>query len=298
VGFSVDFYSKTAYFSQFRTTTALRYSTGDAMVSSSNSTTPPPSSSGQKAVEKTPLSQQLNEESTSALDRYQQKVLGSKSVGALVQYELLILLLGNVAGSLGYLLRKKFYPKLFKEVGRSVIFGKGLVLRHPGRIVLGDRVAIDDYSLLDAGGDTEGIVIGEGSIISRNCVIQSKTAPITIGNSADIGCNVILTANDRISIGNNVLIAGNCYIGGGRYRTDRLDIPIMNQGLYTNGPVIIGDDVWLGAGATVLDGVRIGQGCIVGAGAMVTKDLPEYAIATGVPAKVVKYRTDNKIDHY
>ena len=259
------------------------------MVSSSNPKRPAP-----KAIEKTPLSQQLNEESTSALARYQEKVLGSKSVGALLRYELLILLFGNLAGSLGYLFRKKFYPGLFKQVGKSVIFGKGLVLRHPGRIALGDRVAIDDYCLLDAGGDTAGMTVGEGSIISRNCVIQCKTAAITIGRSADIGCNAILTANDSISIGDNVLIAGNCYIGGGRYRTDRIDIPMMKQGLYTKGPIVIGDDVWLGAGATVLDGVQIGKGCIVGAGAMVTKNLPEYAIATGVPAKIVKYRTDSE----
>ena len=267
------------------------------MVSSSNSSTSPPDGSTPKSIEKTPLSQQLNEESTSALARYQEKVLGSKSVGTLLRYELLIFLFGNLAGSLGYLFRKKFYPPLFKQVGKSVIFGKGLVLRHPGRIVLGDRTAIDDYCLLDAAGDEAGMVVGEGSIISRNCVIQCKTAAITIGHSADIGCNVILTANDSISIGNNVLIAGNCYIGGGRYRTDRLDIPMMKQGLYTKGPIVIGDDVWLGAGATVLDGVQIGRGCIVGAGAMVTKDLPEYAIATGVPAKIVKYRTDGEPAH-
>jgi acetyltransferase-like isoleucine patch superfamily enzyme len=68
---------------------------------------------------------------------------------------------------------------------------------------------------------------------------------------------------------------------------------MMEQGLYSNGPVVIEDDVWLGAGAIVLDGVRIGKGCIVGAGAVVTKDLPDYAIAIGVPAKVTKMRAGN-----
>ena len=68
---------------------------------------------------------------------------------------------------------------------------------------------------------------------------------------------------------------------------------MMEQGVYSQGSIVIGDDVWLGAGAVVLDGVRIGKGCIVGAGAVVTKNLPDYAIAVGVPAKVTKMRQAN-----
>lgn len=257
------------------------------MVSSPDNNTP-----DKTVIDKIPLSQQLNQDSTSALSRYQEKVLGSQSLLALFSYELLILLFGNLAGALGYLLRKKFYPKLFKQVGKSVIFGKGLVLRHPSRISIGDRVAIDDNSLFDASGAGEaGITLGDDVIVSRNCVIQGKTAPVSIGDRTDIGCNAVITSSGGVSIGNAVLIAGNCYIGGGRYNTDRLDIPMMAQGLYTKGPVVIGDDVWLGAGATVLDGVKIGKGCVVGAGAVVTKNLPEYAIAIGIPAKVIKQRT-------
>ncbi len=90
-----------------------------------------------------------------------------------------------------------------------------------------------------------------------------------------------------------MLIAGNCYLGGGRYYIDRVDIPIMEQGVYTRGRLTIGDDVWLGAGAVVLDGVKVGKGCIIGAGAVVTKDLPDYSIAAGVPAKVIKSRIEN-----
>jgi len=249
------------------------------------------SSSDKTTINKVPLSQQLNQESGSALGKYQEKVLGSKSLLALVKYELLLLLFGNLVGALGYLFRKKFYPGLFKQVGKSVIFGKGLVLRHPNRIILGDRTALDDGSLFDASGaGDEGITLGSDVIVSRNCIIQGKTAPVVIGDRTDIGANVVITSSGGVTIGNSVLIAGNCYIGGGRYNTDRLDIPMMEQGLYTKGPVVIGDDVWLGAGATVLDGIQIGKGCVVGAGAVVTKNLPDYAIAVGTPAKIIKYR--------
>lgn len=242
-------------------------------------------------IEKTPLSEQLNQGNTSLLQRYQYKVLGHDQLLPLLQYELASLLFGNLSGALGYVLRKSSYKKLFKSVGGGIILGKGMALRHPGSITLGDRVAIDDYVLLDASGaGADGIVIGDDVIISRNCVIQGKTGPVAIGNHTDLGCNAILSSGAGIYIGNSVLIAGNCYIGGGRYISDRLDIPMMEQGLYSKGPVVIGDDVWLGAGAIVLDGVKVGKGCIIGAGAVVTKDLPDYAIAIGVPAKVLKIR--------
>jgi acetyltransferase-like isoleucine patch superfamily enzyme len=67
---------------------------------------------------------------------------------------------------------------------------------------------------------------------------------------------------------------------------------MMEQGVYSAGPVVVEDDVWLGAGAIVLDGVRIGKGCIVGAGAVVVKDLPDHTVALGVPARVVSMRTE------
>lgn len=242
-------------------------------------------------ISKVPLSEQLNQSQSSALKRYQEKAVGTTKLLPFLTYELALLLGSNLPGSLGYITRKLLYPSLFKQAGKGLILGQGIVLRHPNKITLGNRVAIDDYVLLDASGaGDEGINLGDDLIISRNCVIQGKTGGVTIGNKTDIGCNTVITSGAGIFIGRSVLIAANCYIGGGRYITDRLDIPMMEQGVYTKGAVVIEDDVWLGAGSTVLDGVKIGKGCIVGAGAVVTKDLPEYAIATGVPAKIIKTR--------
>ncbi|EKV03210.1 acetyltransferase (isoleucine patch superfamily) [Leptolyngbya sp. PCC 7375] len=245
---------------------------------------------GQKQIEKTPLSEQLTQGSGSALARYQAKVLGNTQLLPFLIYEVFTFFLSDLPGTLGYLLRKKLYPMLFKDIGGGAIFGKGIALRCPGRITLGNGVAIDDYGLLDASGAEAGITLGNNVIVSRNCVIQSKTAAVTIGDKTDIGCNAIISSSGGISIGNSVLIAGNCYIGGGRYINDRVDLPMMEQGVYTKGPIVIGDDVWLGAGAIVLDGIQIGKGCIVGAGAVVTKNLPDYAVAAGVPATIKKIR--------
>ena len=243
------------------------------------------------AIPKTHLAAQLQDQGASMFNRYRIKVYGEGKFLPFFKYELSTFLFGNVSGGVGYMLRKMFYCKLFRATGRGIIFGKGIALRHPKKITLGDRVAIDDYVLLDASGaGKEGIIIGNEVIISRNCVIQGKTGMVSIGDKTDIGCNCIFSSVTGIFIGHSNLIAGNCYIGGGQYLSDRLDMTMMDQGLYSEGPIFIGDDVWFGAGTVVLDGVRVGNGCIIGAGAIVTKDLPEYSIAAGAPARVIFLR--------
>ena len=70
---------------------------------------------------------------------------------------------------------------------------------------------------------------------------------------------------------------------------DDINIPSIQQDYY-DADIIIGDDVWIGAGTIILAGVHIGNGCVIAAGAVVNKDVPDYAIVGGVPAKVLKYR--------
>jgi len=241
-------------------------------------------------ISKTQLATQLSDTDISALARYTNKVLKGKGVAALLRYEIVVLLCGGMPGALGYLLRKRLYPMIFEKFGRSVIFGKGITIRHPHRVSIGDGAAIDDYCLIDA---PEEMVIGAHAIISRNCVLQAKTGSVKIGARTDIGCNTIITSQTGIFLGDAVLIAGNCYIGGGRYGSDVLDVPFMDQGIYSHGPLSIGEGSWLGAGAIVLDGVTIGKNCIVGAGAVVTKDVPDYCVVAGVPARIIKNRQEN-----
>jgi acetyltransferase-like isoleucine patch superfamily enzyme len=242
-------------------------------------------------VSKKPLASQLHDENVSMLERYMDKAYGNRRLFPVLVNELKVLFFCDLTGGAGYISRKIFYRKMFKKAGRGIIFGRGLVLRHPGKISLGEHVSLDDNVMLDASGAGEkGITLGDGVIVSRNCVLQGKTGPVSIGDRADIGCNCIFSSISGIEIGPSTLIAGHCYIGGGMYRSDRVDIPMMDQGNYSKGPVILGEDVWLGAGVIVLDGVRIGRGSIIGAGAVITRDIPEYSIAVGVPARVVGTR--------
>jgi acetyltransferase-like isoleucine patch superfamily enzyme len=244
-----------------------------------------------KRITKVPLRERLHGAEASLLKRYQRKVVGDERLGALLKHEIITVLVGNLPGAIGYLLRKWFYPYVFRSVGKGVIFGRGLTLRHARRIAIGDRVAIDDWTMLDASGSgDEGMVLGDDVIISRNCILHAKTGPLTIGDRTTIGPNVIVCAVPGVVIGQSVGICANCYIGGGQYGSNRLDIPMLEQGDYSRGPIVIENDVVLYPGATVLDGVRVGTGCIVRAGAMVTEDLPDYAITVGVAANAVGTR--------
>lgn len=246
-------------------------------------------------IQKKPLGEQLDTASRSALEVYREKAVGDGGYGALLRYELLMLCCANLSGGVGYLLRRWLYGRILGGMGTRVIIGRGIALRHPGRITLGSRVALDDYILLDAGGcRKEGIHIGDDVIISRNCVVQGKSGPVRIGARSDIGCNTVITSVSGVFIGEAVLMAANCYLGGGRYYHERTDIPILDQGVYSEGPVEIGGGSWLGAGAIVLDGVKVGRNCVVGAGAVVTKDLPDCSVAVGVPARIVRQRANSE----
>ncbi len=237
---------------------------------------------------------QITDEAISPLDRYRRIVLGSSSASALARYELATLCVSGIPGAAGLFLRRLVYPSLIQHVGRGTIFGRGVVLRHPGKIRIGDHVVVDDDCVLDGRGESnKGIVVGNNVMMARGIILGCKDGNIEIGNDVGVGAYSTIHAIGRsnVRIGNNVVIAAYTYlVGGSHYHFDRIDIPISQQGLDLKGGIKIEDNVWIGARATVLDGVTIGHDAIIGTGAVVTKDVPAYAIAVGVPARVVSMR--------
>ena len=122
---------------------------------------------------------------------------------------------------------------------------------------------------------------------------QFSYSTITIGNNVYIGPNARFSAVKGLKIGNNITFGPGVTIMGGNHNFKDVGIYIFNNHTkHPNDdlPVIIDDDTWIGCNAIILKGVHISQGAIVGAGAVVTKDVPAYAIVAGNPAKVVKYR--------
>ena len=105
-----------------------------------------------------------------------------------------------------------------------------------------------------------------------------------IGDHSGIGIDSRLYG--RVKIGENVMMGPECYIYTCNHQTDRTDIPMNQQGYTEECPVIIGNDVWIGSRVTILPGVHIGNGVVIGASSVVTKDIPDYAVVGGNPAKV------------
>lgn len=231
--------------------------------------------------------------SASALEKYRAFFIGRPGFAALLRYELTTMLATGLRGALGYAARKVLFPGMFGGVGRGVNFGRDLSLRHPCKMSLGDAVAIDDGCSFDARGcgPSGDFTIGEATLVARGVTVLVKSGYMRMGGSCSIGEGCYIASVTGITIGDHVLLAGRCYIGGGRYGMALGAGPMAKQGLVTKGPVVIGDDVWVGAGATVIDGVTIGEGAIVAAGAVVAKDVAPYSIVGGVPAKVIGQRS-------
>ncbi|MBI4947484.1 MAG: acyltransferase [Bacteroidetes bacterium] len=112
-----------------------------------------------------------------------------------------------------------------------------------------------------------------------------------IGNNTQINFYVFMDAGGGIEIGNNVMVASYVYIASADHGHARLDIP-MNQQENICAKITIGDDVWIGAHAIITKGVTVGKGAIIGAGSVVTENVEPYAIVAGVPAKLIRYRTE------
>jgi acetyltransferase-like isoleucine patch superfamily enzyme len=157
-----------------------------------------------------------------------------------------------------------------------------------GNVYIGDRVTIYQsnsgsvqlskgvklYSdIIIETGDGGVVSVGEGTHIQPRCQLMAYAG------SLEIGCRVEIAPNCAFYPYDHGFAAGE---------------PIRTQPLQTKGGIVVGNDSWLGFGVIVLDGVRIGEGAVVGAGSVVTKDIPDNAIAVGVPARVIKMRTDLK----
>lgn len=231
----------------------------------------------ERAVPKEQVLQDIHSD-TSALKRYGSFYVGSSDLASFIRYEIAALL-SWMPGALGLALRKAFYPIIFRSLGTGAVWGRNIVLRHPNKINIGTRFAIDDNCLLDAkGGGEVGISIGDDVLIARSTLIQAKGGGITIGDHTTIGSQTHLASVGGITIGDNVLVSGQCYLGGGRYKTDDVTTPIVKQSLYSKGALVIEDDVWIGAGVLIQDGVHIGRGSVIGAGAVIREDVPEMTV--------------------
>lgn len=121
--------------------------------------------------------------------------------------------------------------------------------------------------------------------IEKNASFSAKTS---LGDYSGIGSNSRI--NGTCTIGDYVMMGTDVVVITRNHSFERTDIPMMHQGFEKERPVIIGNDVWIGDRVMIMPGVHVGEGSIIAAGAVVTRDVPPYTIVAGVPARVIKKR--------
>ena len=222
--------------------------------------------------------------------KYEQLIVGRPGWPALLRYELITLLARRAPGAFGLWLRSRLYPKLLGACGRNVFFGNDVTLRHPHKIRIGNDVVVDDGCVLDAkGAANRGITIGNGVFVGRQTILTTKDGDIELDDGVNISAFCMIFSGSSVRCGSNTLIAAYTYLVGGGHDLDRTDVAIIEQARPSQG-IAIGPNCWLGAGVTVLDGVTVGRDAVVGANSVVTRNVDDFAVATGSPAATVRRR--------
>jgi acetyltransferase-like isoleucine patch superfamily enzyme len=165
----------------------------------------------------------------------------------------------------------KFKRSDFAKIGKNVVIENGVLIFHPENIELGNNIYIGHNTILK-GYHKNKMIIGDGTWIGQQCFFHSAGG-IRIGRNVGIGPKVTILTSSHLEKG--------------------IKIPILHSGLEFN-EVVIKDDCDVGVGAIILPGVEIGKGVQVGAGAVVTKNIPDFEVWAGVPAKFLRKRVTKK----
>lgn len=162
---------------------------------------------------------------------------------------------------------------------RSFLYHSRFGLMEP-KVVLGRNLQL---------GGTKRIYFKRGVTVGDFCSLTTwENGTLTFGQEVSIGRMCHITASNNISIGDHVLLGEMITIAdNGHGDNTNLDIPPLKRDIFSKGPVVIQDNVWIGDKATILPGVTIGEGAVIGANAVVTKDVPCRAIVAGNPAQII-----------
>ena len=178
---------------------------------------------------------------------------------------------------------KRSFHYLYKQI---FLFKHRKIILTKGKVEIGKRVEIRNFSKNKNKGFK--ITLAGDNKIRHDVILQGK-GKLYIGKNSRIGSFSIIGCNERITIGENCLISQSVSIRDADHSFNDTEIPMVDQGIVTS-PIIIKDDVWIGYGAVIIKGVTLGEGSIIAANAVVTKDVESYSIVAGVPAVQIKRR--------
>ncbi|MDB4240817.1 acyltransferase [Yoonia sp.] len=178
-------------------------------------------------------------------------------------------------------------PYMIIRIGRHIRSGLKLTMLRLRGVQVHRTAQIDPQAVFELSGGH--IIIGARTYIDRGVILRALGGTIEVGDDCSVNAYSVLQGGGNLRIGNNTRIASHTVIVPSNHVFSDPDIPIKDQGLRQEG-IVIEDDVWIGAGVRVLDGVVLGKGCVVGAGAVVTRSVEPLTVVGGVPAKQIGTR--------
>ncbi len=229
----------------------------------------------------------------SALARYRRLIAGPEAGNLeLFLTDAVLGLAGGLPGGAGIWLRSRLYSRCFAGFDKRAYLGRHVTLRCPRHVELAAGVVIDDFAQLVATSTQRpALRIGAGSFVRSFAMLNAGPPEgfVHIGAGSSVGQGTIIYGHGGVTVGNNVMIAGQGFIVASSHNTDDPGVAMAQQGFSARG-ITIEDNVWIGAGARILDGVTIGAGAIVGANAVVNRDVAAGTVVGGVPARVLNRR--------
>lgn len=151
------------------------------------------------------------------------------------------------------------------------------------------RVSIDRTARLSG---KRNIRLGNRVLLCEYVIVRAGDAPVEIGQFSQVGPFTVILGGVGVRIGDNAMIGPHCCIAAGNHDYKQVEKPMRFAGDLASGPIVIEDNVWIGANVTITDGVRIGRDAVIGANSVVTKDVAPYDIVGGVPARVIGNRLE------
>jgi acetyltransferase-like isoleucine patch superfamily enzyme len=185
------------------------------------------------------------------------------------------------------------------KCGKVVFFGKSVKIFHKNKVSIGNGVTIGSNVEINAL-SIEGVIIGNNVNIGNYSIMRCTGSlkkigkGIKIGDNCGFGDHSFFGAAGGITIGSNVIMGQNVRFHSENHNYSRVDRLIREQGV-TNKGIAINDDCWIGSGVVFLDGVNVGNGCVIGANSLINKDIPPYSVVVGNPMRVIKNRMGGSI---